>query len=400
MTLNLRKCFETRWIVSRLGLGVSAVFCLTVAAGCFRVGLPEYFCDVPSTAPAAAALQPYRARLLDAVEKKAPIGVVVTADEDTETRDRSFGHQYLLGAFPFTRVFSQHGVSTAGEEVAARLLLDQGYRVVFVPGRLLDATLLEFPASLIVAPRARVRVNAFDLLVVRLAAVSGELECDFYSPSSLSFVRSAKVPVEENEYRKQAHAPVLADLLERSLRTGISACLRQAPSAREARLLPSTNEGTSGGALPTWIYPPEFSRPPAPAVGEKIAGSYGFASVPIFEYAKLLRLVQRGIGQAFEQRERPFVSSLSREPVSPPVHALRIRVDCLGIDDDGTMKSCFTLTGESAGKPGRTVKCDVEMPLLNDVDGALAVALELSAAQAAAYFLGAEGSPAAKTRCG
>ena len=399
MTLNLCKCFDRKLFARRLAAALALTFLCSPLSGCFRVGLPEYFCEVGSASPAASALQPFRGRLQSALERSSPIAVVVTSSDNDDVKASSVGHQFLLGIFPFTRVFAQHGVSTFAEELAGRVLAERGYRVLFVPRETLGQTLFEVPVNLIVAPRPEVRVNAFDLLVVRLADVSGEVACDFYSPSSLGMMRTGKSAVEENEYRRQAQAPVLADLLSRSLRSGIENCLRQAPSLREARLDTARAEVATDTPTPIWIYAPEFSRPPAPTVGELVAGSYGYDSVPPFSYATLLRLIQKGAAAELKRASEPAVAMLSREVVRPPSRALRIMSDCLELTEKGSIKSCFRISEESSGSVTHTGRCEVEMPVPSGVDSALAVGLERSASEAIAAFMRLRQAESGSVRC-
>jgi len=387
MTLNLCKCFDSNPFAGRPVIAAILTAISVLMSGCFRVGLPEYFCEVGSGAPAASAFTPFRARLKSSLERSSPLAAVVTADQQEDERTSSLGHQYLLGILPFTRVFAQHGVSSFAEEVAGRILTERGYRVVYVPRKTLARTLFEMPLSLIVAPRPEVRVNAFDLFVVRMAAISGEVACDFYSPSSLGLMRTGKGEVEESEYRKQAQAPVLADLLERSLRSGIEKCLRQAPSLREARLEKTVSDAGPEVPATIWILAPEFSRPPAPTVGQRVAGSYGYDSVSPFSYATLLRLMQKGVSTELAQGDVPAAAMLSREIVGSPSRALRIVSDCLELSDDEEMRVCFTFSEESFGATVRSDRCEVRIPLPSRVDGALAVSLERSAAAAAAAFM-------------
>lgn len=385
----------------RFGLfvGLLGLLALLGVTGCLRVGLPEYVGSgggVDSGVGFAEPLRRERAerflpRLLEGARAEAPWIVLrrgrraFSAAEDPAR----FGHQYFLGFIPLTSVYLQHDLQSLALESAAEKFHEAGYRVAFAPEH--DESLLPklFPESYVLdVSLENIRLNAFDLLVVRLADLSGELRLDVRSPFATDApVRSLREPLERSEYRRFAHAPALANMLEQEINDALARAGGKLPSMRALRFAGGAPQ-SAVSEDPTVILAARFSAPPAPGTGEALAQSYGYQSRPAFSNTALLRIVQRGIEAGVEADGRPAVSLFHRSDARsldvPPSTVVVSRVLRLAPTADGLE---LVLSLELADG-SRRLDCEMRPEAVSEMDGGLVVALERGAERVARRFFG------------
>ena len=378
---------------------------LLLSGGCLQVGLPEFVSSGGLTDSGVGFSEPYRngsgagqggyrARLLAAVQRRAPLVALELPNGSlaARTNPTGLGHQFLLGFIPFTSVYLQHDPNSLLIETVVEQLLRDGFRVALYPegsGRVAGRRL---PDAILTRLRfSELRVNAFDLLILRSADIDGSVQIDFSSPFNPDEpVKRLVAPVEVNEFRRLAHAPALAALLERSTFTAMEGLGGKLPSARQLRWSDAPNGGLGGevGDAPLLILSPRFVLPPAAAAGTSLAQSYGYQSRPAFSNTALLRIVQRGLEQGAIESEKAFISfphqlDLGSGAPSGTDLALQTAVTKLEATDD-VVKLGLKLTLV----PGHSEECLWEIEAVSEMDGGLVVAVERAAAAAVKKLFG------------
>lgn len=311
-----------------------------------------------------------------------------THSYDDKFAGLSLGHQFLLGFIPFTRVFLEHGPERFLTEVFIQVLLDEGHRVLEVPASQMRGVPPQVPLSAALTLSVEeLRVNAYDAVFFRIADVAGRVLIRYLSPSNFTPLRQEEFALDATEYRRQAQAPVLSSMLQRNFRTAAQSLLQRGPSHRISRVLTEPAVDSVAASEMLWLFTPVFEKPPAPAIGEYLSASYGFASVPALPPPAILRLVQRGMGGELFRVNTAFVSVLDAGDDLSPDRALRVFVKRLEVEDSKRIVLETRFREEADGVVQREGNCAITLSELGGVDGAAVITLEQAAALSLRAFL-------------
>ncbi|HQH26991.1 MAG TPA: hypothetical protein PLP17_06305, partial [Oligoflexia bacterium] len=214
----------------------SLAFTVLGLSGCFRYGLPEYFFGVK---PLAAEQPAGRRAFSDAppAEIRQSSVVIVTAQKSMllpvkDKRLDVLGHQFLFGFIPLTRLFFEHGPSSAVLELAIDVFAQAGY-AVHVADETVLAQVVEAadPALIIDLKLDEMSINAYDAFFFRILSVTGEFAFVCLEPAAhQTFNRfsCARQRFGRTEYRAHGYGPVLSRLAEKELRNSLRQALQQA----------------------------------------------------------------------------------------------------------------------------------------------------------------------------
>lgn len=307
------------------------------------------------------------------------------------TIEETLGHQYLLGIFPFTYLFQQHGGETFAQELILTTARDLGVDAIVASTQDRDELIRRLaPGASVVLSKPRLAVTAYDLIFVRMALTSAEIPLGIRSRFG---EREIVVRKEQTRYLSQAQAPRLAADLSALVRPGLAAALSSI-RLDGRRSEPSPDEKDERFLV--LIADPRFAIPPPVGIGKSIATSYGFDYVPPFTYGSLRRLVQRGLhasagtGRFLAASLRFDHRGLLDEPCPPRSLIVTSDIDELA-SRLGRIHLGLTLRARvcrsSRFETLSAARCRVEREEVAGVDGALAVTLETAARDAGEAFL-------------
>ncbi|MFN8388701.1 MAG: hypothetical protein U0136_00250 [Bdellovibrionota bacterium] len=314
---------------------------------------------------------------LQQLEAQGPIALVI--DESLNGAEPStLGHQYLLGIFPLTSVYFQHGVERQATELVVDALLEKGYRVVTAPPSAAPSAAAQVRPSVVIRPQiVGLRINGFDAVFFRMLDLSGELRVTFLSLDAEREVREVRRSLAETHYKKYAHAPLLANTFQRKVRSALEVALASEPTLRHSRLL-STAGAEAGAESFVVVELPYYVNPPALGIGKFIAASYGYDSVSALNNRALSRLIQRGVEVELSRGGTPFASIQSSAfPVPDHARALGIAIEALELEEETKLHLRTRFTSASGAQI-----CEAHEPMAEHVDGAWVVTLENAAMHA------------------
>ncbi len=386
--------------------------------GCFHVGLPEHFSSGPTLGTAGglniAYDNHYSTGLRASLNSRLPRAVLISPGPAADDAFSTIGHQYLFGLIPFTALYLQHGTESLLDELATDVLLENGYQVVAMPaaseGLLLSALA---PAFVLDLKLSALRINGYDAFFFRMLDLTGILDVRIRSLSHGRIGREIRAPFSESEYRKYAHAPLLANLLERTLRKHVTAAIAERPSTRAIQFPPagaSQSVGPDNAPVFALLFP-VFENPPPVGMGKFLADSYGYESVlPLTNHA-LLRIIQRGMEHALSKAQQRFAAFRGGGDQQTAALLLAAAVSGMSVIDvqllsiearegpQNAVALALRITSRSASASHEAV-CEVVEPQAEHVDGARIVTLERAAKHVLEAFQGiAENVPGGETRC-
>ncbi|GEM_PF-5549113 len=273
--------------------------CVTLTlAGCFRLGVPEYFAPVSQRDSPLSRL---------GGESSSPGGVtlpraLVLIPDDSNQRE-TFGTQFVVGIFPLSQVYLQNSAQTMLQEVLISTLQQQGYEVVTSsPANLIEARSL-FNPTLVIKPQLRdLNLSAYDALFLRVVKLSGGVSLSLFQTDSnepSTPTKELRADLAQTWYRKSAFGPYLSFALKRELGRTVENLLSSLPKTRHA---PPINQPTYPAGAPSItilapLFNPNSSSSIDPTLGKIVASSYGFDSEPPYSPAQLARIFQRGLAQ-------------------------------------------------------------------------------------------------------
>jgi len=344
------------------------------------MGLPEPVASSAGSAggPSSFSLPPltFSSRL----GKTGELVLLATKSFDDPKAGDSLGHQYLLGFFPLTRVFVEHGAERFVEEIFIEKLLNEGHRVAEVSVAQLGHMNLGVPVSAAILPSIEdLSVSAYDAIFFRIADVSATIQLTYLSTENFRPIRQESYSVNEFDYRRQAQAPVLSSMLRRGCGDAAESLLKHMISHRVTRLLSETPLSGAENPPPLWIVLPTFAHPPAPTIGQYLSASYGFASVPPFSASEILRIAQRGLTEEALGEGLHFAALLDSGSDLQTRSVLRTAVERLEIDESNFMILQMGFREEEDGILVRAKTCSLKSPQARGVDGAAVVTLEAAA---------------------
>jgi len=342
----------TRLLLSSLLLSLCA---------CFRMGIPEVFSSVDARSTRGFP----------------PRAVVVTPRG--QEADSSVGYQFVLGLFPFTRVFLEHGPQTLLHELLIDQLQVSGFEVYSNRSAPTQAEALK-PELLIQPTIESFSLNAYDGLFFRLRSLAIEAKVPPLGAISLS----------KKEVAKSAHAPELARFAEERIQFELRALLERhrSPRARKRKELVHRL---------LLLPPPELSFA-SEQLGSTLARSYGFASVRAYDNARIARIMQRGLEQAAHalKLEAYSINGYSEEAIPPGAWLLYAEVlKSEFLAESLQLRIQFNLR-ERSGALIRASECEANTPFVTSGDGRTIKTLERAFSEITTAFLSEQSSEAAK----
>lgn len=307
----------------------------------------------------------------------------------------SFGYQYLLGVFPFTRLYFEHGEKSFATEVAIRSFEEQGFKTFTVPESHVELAIEHLcPSATLRLSLDQLRINAYDLFLTRRLSVYGEGRMEVWTKYPV-FTDSYGVrktmfplPFASAEFKRFALAPSLAYRAEIALRESIESLISREKIVRDVVV---------GNRCRSRRVPPKNSlvvvSRPRLNIAEKLTAaelyeSYGFTSLP-FSDSSLARVVQRGVETGLIDLGIPAMGATSRRISIPSseFNVLDATVSKLDLKDDYLdINLIIELSeeGDTLKAKQRLVRshCRVSKPLDSTLDGAPFFALELGVSEA------------------
>jgi hypothetical protein len=294
-----------------------------------------------------------------------------------------FGYQYLMGVFPFTRLYFEHGEKSFATEVALRSFEEQGYRAFTSPESSIDLAMQHLcPSATVRVDVESLRINAYDLFLTRRLSVkgSGRLEVWTRLPSLTNSegVKKTFYPlnIDSAEFKRFALAPSLAYRAESGLRESIENLVT---SERIVRDVVVGNRCRARRVAPdrsVIVVAKPVLEEPAQQSAAILYESYGFRSLP-FSASSLARVVQRGAESALIDLKLPSIgaSSVSARLPSAGYQFMKIQVSDLSLVDEKLqiqLKMTLSEKGSSLGSNTKLARgvCRIEQSLDSTLDGA------------------------------
>lgn len=338
------------------------------------MGMPEYVAPIspPSGGSAPAAL------LLRA--------------EQARVEPETLGYQFVLGFLPLTRLYLEHGINASVEEATLAVLQEQGY-APFIVGKKSFARAVSVirPRLILSTNVSDVSLHAYDLIFLRVLSLDGTLTVSRISSNGI-LANSYSLPIKEKRYRKHAHAPAMASILEANLRNGMRELLADKRVGRQSRRPAVVPTKTT---TPLVLLESPSSRFPMPLeIGKQIAESYGFREVPAFSQAAVLRMVQRGLATGLDE------SFIALSPPNPeqifrtgePYWVLATALERLVLHSSRSgegpgLELTLRLDIRERGAQLLGASCRTYQPLLAERDGYWVVTIEQAASDIVAAFM-------------
>jgi hypothetical protein len=387
-----------------------AVFLSCFVCGCIPAGLPERFGAFSIKQGMEPVADPRRRAAVDTAAAENAFSrplLVFTAESRAGAGEKILGCQYLLGIFPFTRLYLQHGVNHLLRETAVDAAISSGLTAALLGAGSAEKTAglpqLGFKSEL-----DSLSLNAFDLLFFRYLKADGQIRLKAENSSVSNRMTSETVSeIAGSEFRSYGHLPALSRLLEQSVDRSLSHHLVNSKI--------STSSPSSSGLDPVFILPPRISSSSSVELSRRFGEAYGFSGSAAFSVGQIERVLQIGLASGAER-----AGLVSAQLVYMPSSGARLRRS-VRMPDRGWLLSAdvkAVRVAESAaaarplGGTDRGAAIDLEMSLYSfqagklqlayskpvriyrilddDADGAWIVTVENGAADAASKFFGGE----------
>ncbi len=357
------------------------------------MGLPEYVAGARSNSDSSSGI-----RFRSATASRRPRALILSdAVGDLSYADDSrLGFQFLLGVFPFTRLYYQRGADSLLQELLIDQLKEAGFDVYLCPKINAAQASAQLAPRLVLDSRfQQVSINAYDAFFFRIVSIQANALLRSFSFSVDGEVEpSVAVPFEVSttRYKSSAHAPELAGIFETEtnevLRRSLKGILDKRFSRRVAQFTPPSEHKTT-----VLIAYPEVSTWVGTTLGREVVASYGFPALPAYANPALSRILQRGIAQGLAREEIPYVIAAQATPSNRPlkgVWEIQTSLIDVKIEDRLTLRAKVLLRDNRVSPPLRIEKkvCELRDQEYPAVDGYLVEALEQSIQQLVTESLG------------
>jgi hypothetical protein len=288
-------------------------------SACFKMGIPEYFLGGFAASPKQLALlqesnatnqalsrylgksEINKQRILLLGHSPNETVSLKTALEDGPT---SLGYQFVLGLFPISRLYLQHGTQSLLEELLLSSLLEQDFAPYTTSNISTSKLELIKPTSIIKPEITNVKVNAYDAIFFRILVIKGDILIQhYYKSRGQLYQHDFKKKFYSSTFSKSGHAPYLALELEKEIRRTLNKIVDQISkqSPRSASVittddiranLPVTTSDTARPIL--LVGTPEVRVEPSPELRQLFSDSYGFRGLRPLSMQAVTRIMQRG----------------------------------------------------------------------------------------------------------
>lgn len=329
---------------------ILSLFLALSMSSCFAMGIPEHFAPltqqrVPSGGRggriASAGFSFSRHRDLAAKSQGNPRVLLLQPNlhdsPNTTLKPKEveyFGHQYVFGIIPLTRLFFAHGTNSYVMENAIEELETRGWNVFLANARdMKRAAALVRPEWIIMPMLPTFSLNVYDLLLLRNIDIRGSLRLDFFMPNrahngTLSFSSSTSITaMQHNTFRNKGQAPILSHLAKEAIKKTMGEGLdgyharyfyhsprSQIYGQGETSDNSILNEAKASKDEIFLISPPEINPALPSKIKSSLSSSYGFTHLPPFSEQEISRLVQRGLHSGFTADGHTVVSASARSP--------------------------------------------------------------------------------------
>ena len=326
---------------------------LTISSqSCFRVGLPERFYSYELEQSQNKFLT-YPKMFISIPSRSDTYGINVNESS------YNLGHQFVLGLFPLTSLYLEHGVGSFYLESLIQYFHSQGISPLIISNKLAQS--LDCPNLQI---QGQLDLTVYDLIFSRLIDFSGDAAVKDY--------RGGVTPVEINslEFYSQAQYPLLAHLLQQSTSEALIA-------SDLSKLIANCRNYNSIANKNVLLLAFPDSRGLSSEILSRFAKAYGDHS-GVFSASMLSRVAQRG-------------AELALEPIGEPIAMASNFGDFKGLEDftkiemllvDIKLDDNLTLIVDyrvSSNKRIKSYRCKASEDIDYSRDGALIIALEKSA---------------------
>lgn len=293
MTQNFRNVSDMKALFKPF-CSLVLVFCLNA---CFPAALPEYFSHFGQRDVYSRSI----------LKRQKALVLVDPGKLYAPEKQKSYGSQFILAAFPLTYLYYPHGETSAAIEIILDRLRYFGFEPVVVPKKHFLTAQEIVQADLIIEPELNdLKLNAYDLIFYRKLSVKSSLQLKYYKSAKIFYQNN--FDFSNSKYRANASAKGLAYYFERTLIENFDREFKNdldrdiVLSARAKKV----NFAKSNSGKLFIVQAAKLERINFQSIEPQLRASYGDLSLPNYNFPQFQRIFQRGFEKSLA--DNAFIS--------------------------------------------------------------------------------------------